>query len=85
MSLNYFYFFCRTSLGERLRHEDSSVRLLGSVGNRELTFSINKNRRYKEMEEKNKRHREERKRLVRPVSGIRFKRTSYSIGRGRRK
>ncbi|KAK4880078.1 hypothetical protein RN001_008224 [Aquatica leii] len=59
----------KKSLADRLQNEDNSVRLLGSVGNRELTFSINKPRRFKAMEEKNKRHREERRNLVRLAPG----------------
>lgn len=54
--------------------EDDSVKLLGgSIGNREMTFTTSKNRRDKLMDERNKRHREERKKLMRPTFGIRSK------------
>lgn len=62
----------RATLGERLQLEDGSVRFLGSVGNREMTFSTHK-KRDNRMDEKNKKHREERKRLVRPTYGIKSK------------
>lgn len=68
----YLLYFFRASLSERLSNEDTSVRLLGSVGNREMTFSTRKKKNFS-LEEKNRRHREERKRLVRPVHGIKSK------------
>nr|CAH7756455.1 unnamed protein product [Callosobruchus chinensis] len=52
----------KASLGDRLRTEDNSVRLLNSVGNRELTFKVHK-KKYSRADEKNKQHREERKRI----------------------
>ncbi|CAH0557029.1 unnamed protein product [Brassicogethes aeneus] len=66
----------RATLGERLESEDSTVRLLGSVGSREMTFSTRK-KRDRQMDEKNKWHREERKRLVRPTHGIKSKHRSF--------
>ncbi|CAG9853709.1 unnamed protein product [Phyllotreta striolata] len=62
----------KASLSERLQNEDTSVRLLGSVGNREMTFSTRKKRPTK-FDEKN-RHIEERKRVARTV---RPKKTGY--------
>ncbi|KAK5646790.1 hypothetical protein RI129_005254 [Pyrocoelia pectoralis] len=67
----------KSALGERLAGEDTSVRLLGSVGNRELTFTLNKYKRHKEVEERNKRHRDERKRIVRLVPGSRHSNTQF--------
>lgn len=61
--------FIRAPLGERLQ-DDTSIKLLGSIGNREMTFSTAKNKRDKQMDERNKRHREERKRLIRPTFGM---------------
>lgn len=55
----------RSALGERLEKEDFSVKLLGSVGSRQMTFSTHKNKRDKLMNEKIKEHREERKKLMR--------------------
>lgn len=60
------------SLGERLKDEDkNSVKFLRGIGNREMTFSIRKHNKYSAIEEKNKRHKEERKRLIRPITSIR--------------
>ncbi|XP_018577166.1 nucleolar protein 10 [Anoplophora glabripennis] len=59
----------KATLGERLQVEDTSVKLLGSVGNREMTFLTHK-KRNKLLAEKNKKHKEERKRLVRPTHGV---------------
>lgn len=70
-------------MGERLETEESStVRLLGSVGNRELTFSTRK-KRNTNIDERNKRHKEERKKLVRPFH-FKTKFKSRSFG-GKRK
>ncbi|GLV38829.1 lethal (2) 34Fd [Carabus blaptoides fortunei] len=60
----------KTSLGDRLKNEDSSVKLLGSVGNREMTFSTRKDHRERMIEERNKRHREERRQVIRPITSI---------------
>jgi ribosome biogenesis protein ENP2 len=62
----------KAPLGERVESESTSVRLLGSVGHREMTFSTHK-KRNKSSDMKNRKHREERKQLVRPVNGIRSK------------
>ncbi|KAF5275587.1 hypothetical protein FQA39_LY06699 [Lamprigera yunnana] len=70
----------KTSLAERLHSENTSVRMLGSVGSRELTFSINKPKRFKAIEEKNKRHRKERQNLARIVPG-----RSIKMWKGKRK
>ncbi|XP_044267259.1 nucleolar protein 10 [Tribolium madens] len=58
----------RTPLEERVQSETSSVRLLGSVGSREMTFSTHKKRKFSDL--KNKKHMQERKRLIRPVRGL---------------
>lgn len=58
------------------------MKLLGSVGSREMTFSTQKNKRDKLMNEKNKVHREERKKLIR--HGIRSK-TKTNFFKGKRK
>ncbi|XP_028130525.2 nucleolar protein 10 [Diabrotica virgifera virgifera] len=73
----------KATLSERLQSEDTSVKFLGSVGNREMTFSTRKKRNMS-LEEKNKKHREERKRLVRPAHGIKSKFKSKFFG-GRRR
>lgn len=52
-------------MGERLEKEDHSIKLLGSLGSREMTFSTHKNKRDKRVNEVNKKHREERKKVVR--------------------
>ncbi|RZC43106.1 nucleolar protein 10 [Asbolus verrucosus] len=62
----------KAPLGERVESETASVRLLGSVGSREMTFSTKK-KRNKAIDMKNKRHREERKQLIRPTNGIKSK------------
>ncbi|XP_030753582.1 nucleolar protein 10 [Sitophilus oryzae] len=67
----------KVSLGERLNSEDVSVKLLGSVGNREMTFSTQKKRKSK-LEEIKKRHRDERKRLIRPTFKIKSKRNPFN-------
>ncbi|CAG9825089.1 unnamed protein product [Phaedon cochleariae] len=59
----------KASLSERLAAEDTSVKLVNSVGNREMTFSTRK-KRNASIDERNKRHREERRKLVRPTHGI---------------
>ncbi|CAG9771940.1 unnamed protein product [Ceutorhynchus assimilis] len=61
----------KASLGDRVQSEDVTVKYL-SVGNREMTFSTRK-RRDNRLEDKNKRHREERKKLMRPTFGIKSK------------
>ncbi|XP_066258416.1 nucleolar protein 10 [Euwallacea similis] len=61
----------KASLGKRIQHEDISVKYL-SVGNREMSFSLRKVRDNK-IEERNKKHREERKKLLRPVLSIKSK------------
>ncbi|KAJ8963823.1 hypothetical protein NQ314_005365, partial [Rhamnusium bicolor] len=65
----------KATLGERLETEDTSVRLLGSVGKREMTFSTRK-KRDRMLEERNKKHREERKKLIRSTHGINSKHKS---------
>lgn len=61
----------RASLGERLRNEEANnVRTLGSLGNREMTFSTRKIKKSGHSEEQIKKHREERKRLSRPAGKI---------------
>ncbi|XP_022914298.2 nucleolar protein 10 [Onthophagus taurus] len=59
----------KASLAERLQNEDSSVKM-HSFGNRQMTFSVSSKAREAAINEKNKRHREERKKLVRPTFGI---------------
>ncbi|XP_044727447.1 nucleolar protein 10 [Chrysoperla carnea] len=59
----------KISLGERLQEDTSNVRLLGSVGNREMKFTT-KRKSLKAIELRNQRHREERKKLIRPAKGI---------------
>lgn len=71
MLINY-----RATLGERLEMEDTSVKFLGSIGNREMTFSTHK-KRSKLLAEKNKKHREERKKLIRPTYGINSKHKNF--------
>ncbi|XP_012256477.1 nucleolar protein 10 [Athalia rosae] len=61
----------RVSLGQRLHDEETNnVRMLGSLGNREMTFSTKKIKRSGYSEEQIKKHREERKRLSRPAGKI---------------
>lgn len=60
----------KTSLGERLEHEDNSVANIGFSGNREMTFSTRKVKRNEKEEEKMKKHRQERKQLIRPARGL---------------
>lgn len=60
-----------------MNEEDSSVRMGGSIGNREMTFSTMKQRRYKEVDERNKKHQQERKQLVRSTKGIKFKHNPF--------
>lgn len=67
------YMIDRSSLGERLQEEDTTVKLLGSVGNREMSFSTGKSKRDKLMDERNRRHREERRKVLRPAFGMRGK------------
>lgn len=69
-------------MGERLEKEDFSVKLLGSLGSREMTFSTHKNKRDKRISERNKEHREERKKLIR--HGIKSKAKS-GLFKGKRK
>lgn len=62
----------KLSLGDRLESEEGQkVKTLGSLGNREMTFSTVRNKRDRTMNERNQRHREERKKLMRPTFGIR--------------
>lgn len=49
-----------------------------------MTFSTHKNKRDKQMNERNKRHREERKKLIRPTFGIKSKRNTYRFNKGRK-
>ncbi|ENN72903.1 hypothetical protein HUJ04_003214 [Dendroctonus ponderosae] len=61
----------KAPLGERVANETDSVKY-NSVGNREMTFSTRK-RRDNRVEESNKRHKEERKKVVRPAFGFKAK------------
>lgn len=80
--LRYMLYICfcssRESLGERLETEDSSmIKLLGSVGNREMTFSTRKKRN--NIDERNKKHKEDRKKVVRPFNfKTRYKSSSFA-------
>lgn len=67
----------KSSLGERLNTEGSNVRMVGSIGNREMTFSTGKRKRDRNIDEKNKRHHEERKQLMRPTFGMRSKKPMF--------
>ncbi|KAK9888756.1 hypothetical protein WA026_000981 [Henosepilachna vigintioctopunctata] len=60
-------------LGERLNTDDANVKFIGSIGNRELTFATKRRNTYRTSELKNKKHREERRALVRSTKGINFK------------
>lgn len=55
-----------------MKKEDYSVKYL-STGSREMTFSLRAKKRENRMEEKNKKHREERKKLIRPGFGVKSK------------
>nr|CAD7444433.1 unnamed protein product [Timema bartmani] len=62
------------SLGERVKREGhDSVRMLGSVGNREMTFSVRKEQRRLKEEKDAQHHYEERKKLLRPAKGLQTK------------
>ncbi|KAL3281005.1 hypothetical protein HHI36_004229 [Cryptolaemus montrouzieri] len=66
----------KTALEDRLKLEDTKVNI-GLVGNREMTFSTKKrSRNSSALEDRNKKHRQERKSLVRPAKGIPFKKNS---------
>ncbi|KRT79133.1 hypothetical protein AMK59_6416, partial [Oryctes borbonicus] len=45
----------KASLAERLQNEDTNVKLVNSLGNREMTFTTNKNKRDRQMNDQNKR------------------------------
>ncbi|XP_067007575.2 nucleolar protein 10 isoform X2 [Anabrus simplex] len=61
-------------LGERLKSEGkSTVRMIGSVGNREMTFSIKKESNKSREERKAKEHHDERRKLMRSAKGIQSK------------
>ncbi|XP_023703334.1 nucleolar protein 10 isoform X2 [Cryptotermes secundus] len=66
-----------SSLGERVQQEGrDTVRLLSSMGNREITFAVGKKQRILKTREQGKKHHEERRKLLRPaknLSGLRSK------------
>lgn len=65
----YFYYY-RNSLGDRLKSETGNVKFLGSIGNREMTFKMNKGRHERDRREQNKKHKEERRKLHRPTNHL---------------
>nr|XP_023019501.1 nucleolar protein 10 [Leptinotarsa decemlineata] len=73
----------RATLGERVLAEDNSVRFVSSVGNREMTFSTYK-KKNRSMDERNRKHREERKQVVRPLRGIKSKSKTNFFNRKRK-
>ncbi|XP_063216087.1 nucleolar protein 10 isoform X2 [Bacillus rossius redtenbacheri] len=61
-------------LGERVHREgQSSVRTMGSLGNREMTFSIWKEKRNVRAEQQARSHHEERRKLQRSARGLQSK------------
>ncbi|XP_043275576.1 nucleolar protein 10 [Venturia canescens] len=61
----------KTSLGERLQTEEShNVRVTGSRGNREMTFTTGKRKATGKSRDQVKRHRKENKGLLRPAGNI---------------
>ncbi|XP_017782995.1 PREDICTED: nucleolar protein 10 [Nicrophorus vespilloides] len=60
----------KVALGERLKEEEVNTVTLDSMGNRQMSFTVQKSKRDRAMDERNKRHREERKKLVRPTFGL---------------
>ncbi|XP_077299588.1 nucleolar protein 10 lethal (2) 34Fd [Arctopsyche grandis] len=60
----------KSSLGDRLKRESNNIKFLGSVGNREMTFRMNKDRREQERKEHNRKHQEDRKKVHRPTNHL---------------
>ncbi|XP_066581841.1 nucleolar protein 10 [Prorops nasuta] len=61
----------RAPLGERLEREDHTVRVLGTGGNREMTFVVGKKKRVDSGKDGVNRHRKEYKHLLRPAGNLR--------------
>lgn len=62
-----------------------SVKLLNSIGSREITFRTNKtNKRDRQINDRNRKHREERKKIVRSTFGIKSKHKNYFSNKKRK-
>lgn len=64
----------KTSLGDRLLKEDHSVKYTGFGGNREMKFSMKRDKRDSEKRQKDKKHMEERRKIVRKTGFLAKKR-----------
>lgn len=68
----------RASLGDRLTREvQPEVTNIGGLGNRQMVFSTEKkiSRSAQRRQEEMKKHREERKRVIRPITSLKLKKS----------
>lgn len=66
------------SLGDLVQQESSSIKLIGSSGNREMTFSVQKKKKYGgNREERLKKHLQERKSVSRSMKGLKIGKKKY--------
>lgn len=72
---NFDLFFYRTTLGKRLADENNTkVTTIGSIGNKQMTFNMGSTSKdNKKREREMKKHREDRKKLIRNVTSLRLK------------
>lgn len=72
--INESVIISRSSLGDRLKKETLSENGIENYGNRQITFSTGKKTKdLAQREAQLKRHREERKKHIRPTTSLRLK------------
>lgn len=73
--MNGFNFYFRKSLGDRLsKAVESDVTSNTRIGNTQITFSIDRKAKYQKQRDKEmKKHRDERKRVIRPIKSLHLK------------
>ena len=79
ITLNIFLQIFRSSLGDRVsRAVDPEITLIGGLGNRQMVFSTERkqSRGSKKRQEEMKQHREDRKKVIRPTTSLKFKKLS---------
>lgn len=78
MKYTFCLFFNRKSLGDRLRksvnNDDDQMRTNNRLGSTQMTFTIEKKSKFNKQRENDlKRHREERKSVIRPIKSLHLK------------
>lgn len=69
-----FFLNFRKSLGDRLTVTAGSDTTTNRIGNTQMSFSIDRKAKYRKQQEKDlAKHRDERKRVVRPIKSLHLK------------